>query len=103
MIYLCQTCCMRINERCHMKEHINDISEFKNISQENIGKYLLYNHKLFCSTECINQAKEYPQILNREIIPYDWNEQGYFNKDRPNAIETWKTERKINRIRKKRK
>lgn len=88
MIYLCQTCCMRINERCHMKEHINDISEFKNISQENIGKYLLYNHKPFCSTECINQAKEYPQILNREIIPYDWNEQGYFNKDRPNAIET---------------
>ena len=43
--------------------------------------------------------KKYPQILNREIVPYDWNEKGYVNKDRPNDIETWKTERKINRIR----
>tara|TARA_Y100001970_G_scaffold180354_1_gene219590 strand:+ start:147 stop:506 length:360 start_codon:yes stop_codon:yes gene_type:complete len=102
MIYLCQTCGWRINERCHTKEDIDDKTQFRNdIRDEDIGKHLLYKHKAFCSIKCINKAKEYPRILNRIVVPSDWNEQGWNNKDRPNGIETWKTERKINRIRPK--
>jgi len=95
MILLCQTCGWRINERYNIYKIEN------NENNEDIGKYLLYNHKPFCSIECINKAKQYPKILNREVIPSDWEEQGYINKNRPNDIENWKTERKINRIRKK--
>ena len=101
MIFLCQTCGMRINERCYQDD--DDELQFTDISDKDIGKHLLYNHKPFCSVRCINKAKDNPNILNREVIPYDWNEQGYNNKNRPNCIENWKTERKINRIRKKRK
>tara|TARA_B000000557_G_scaffold233217_1_gene207611 strand:+ start:99 stop:413 length:315 start_codon:yes stop_codon:yes gene_type:complete len=102
MIYLCQTCGWRINERCHTKEDIDDKTQFRDdICDEDIGKHLLYKHKAFCSIECINKAKKYPRILNRIVVPSDWNEQGWNNKDRPNGIETWKTERKINRIRPK--
>jgi len=104
MIYLCQTCGWRINERCYTKYDIDDETQFRDdINDEDIGKYLLYNHKPFCSVECINKAKEYPKILNREVVPSDWNESGWINKNRPNGIETWKTERKINRKRKNRK
>ena len=87
MIYLCQNCGWRINERKYVKD------------EKDIGKHLLYNHKPFCSERCINEAKKNPRILERQVIPSDWNEQGW---GYPDDIKTWKTERKVNRIREKR-
>lgn len=84
MIYLCQNCGWRINERYNI-----------NIAQEIIGKHLLYNHKAFCSEDCIEKAKENPHILNRYIIPTDWNEQGWTVNG---VYSNWKIERKLNRI-----
>jgi hypothetical protein len=81
MILLCQNCGWRINQRHNNLE-----------TPENIGKYLLYKNKPFCSEYCIEHAKQKPYILTIPIQPTDWNEQGY---------ETWKTLRKIGRIRNK--
>jgi len=92
MILLCQNCGWRINERRDCKNN-----------PEQIGKYLLYNHKPFCSELCIENTKAKPYDITRPIIPSDWNELGDSNPSRPNGIENWKTERKINRSRPMRK
>ena len=83
MIYLCQNCGWRINQR-----YDNDIAEGI------VGKHLLYNHKAFCSEYCIEKAKGNPHILNRNVIPSDWNEQG---RGLNGIYGNWKTDRKINR------
>lgn len=78
MIYLCQSCGWRINERNHT-------------THENIGKHLLYNHMAFCSNNCIEHAKSNPQILGRTVKPSDWNEEGWTE----NGVwSNWKTNRK---------
>lgn len=83
MLYLCQNCGWRINQR------------LGNNDEKNIGKYFLYNHQTFCSEWCIEQAKGNPTKLNRDVKPSDWNEQGWVNFECPNSIENWKTKRKI--------
>ena len=92
MIFLCQNCGWRINQR---KDTRNN--------PEKIGKYLLYEHKPFCSNLCINMTKAKPYTLTQPIEPSDWEESGYINLNRPNGIENWKTERKIGRVRPNRK
>ena len=74
MILLCQNCGWRINERsCDKKP-------------EDIGKYLIYSNKPFCSEYCIEKAKLKPYVLTRTVYPSDWNEQG---------LNNWKIQRKI--------
>ncbi len=100
MIYLCQTCGYRINQRtCDGSTWRPDSPLRRNtqIKAEDVGKHLLYNHKPFCSVECIDVAKKIPYIMKREVIPSNDFEKGSFHPDRPNGIETWKTERKIKR------
>ena len=84
MIYLCQSCGWRINERYN-----------SDMPPENVGKHLIYQHKAFCSEDCIETAKSNPGILTRTVVPSDWNEQ--LN----GAHSNWKIERKINRQRNK--
>jgi hypothetical protein len=79
MIYLCQNCGWRIKERYN-----------KEIKPENVGKYLIYSNKPFCSERCIEYAKKRPYILIRDVKPSDWDEIGDKN---------WKVMRKINRKR----
>jgi hypothetical protein len=87
MIYLCQTCGRRINERYNNST----------IPSEQIGKHLLYKHMAFCSENCIDIAKQYPhKILHRPVIPYDWNEQGWHE---GGVYSNWKIERKLKRKR----
>lgn len=86
MIYLCQNCGWRINDRQQNKD-----------TSENIGKHLLYKGKPFCSEHCIECAKAKPNILDRQVRPSDWDEAGWTDKNRPNGIANWKTERKIKR------
>lgn len=85
MIYLCTGCGWRINQR-----YPN--TEGNHLLEEDIGKHLLYKHRAFCSKGCIELAKRYPILLEREVIPSDWEENG--------IIREWKKDRKINRIRK---
>lgn len=84
MIHLCQNCGWRINQR------YNNSS----ISQEKIGTHLLYNHMAFCSESCIENAKENPIVLKRQVRPSDWDEQGWTQNG---VYSNWKIERKINR------
>ena len=81
MILLCQTCGWRINKRYTNSEQ----------SLDDIGKFLMYNNKPFCSESCIEKAKKIPHILTIIKKPTDWDE------------PAWKIERKINRIRPMRK
>lgn len=90
MIYLCQSCGWRINERIKNKD-----------TPENIGKHLLYKGRAFCSKNCIEFAKENPKILDVQVIPSNLDEAGWTDKNRPNGIANWKTERKINKANKK--
>ena len=79
MIYYCQYCGWRINQRT---QNI--------ITPENIGKHLLYNGKAFCSEDCINIAKKRPYImsLNKPYFePYKWTEE----------LSNWKNLRKLRR------
>lgn len=105
MIFLCQNCGHRINQRTGDRSIWNpDEPSYKiEIDESEIGKYLLYNHKPFCSEECIEYAKSKPYIMKKDVKPYNDYESGFYNPDRPNGIETWKTERKIRRIRNKEK
>ena len=85
MIYQCQYCGGRINERKDNKE-----------TPEEIGKCLLYNNKAFCSNWCIEQTKSKPYVLSLDkpfFNPYNWTQE----------MSNWKTERKIGRKRKMRK
>lgn len=84
MIYLCQNCGWRINQRYNNRT----------IKPENIGKHLLYNHMAFCSEDCIEMAKNDPKVLNRQIEPSDWDEQGWTQNG---VYSNWKIERKLNR------
>ena len=99
MIYLCQACGHRINQRTSYRSswRPDEPLEKTGIPDEEIGVHLIYKHKAFCSEYCIELAKSKPCILEREVIPYDFFERGDHNPDRPNGIETWKTERKIRR------
>ena len=103
MIFLCQTCGYRINQRtCDGSTWRPDETLGRTgVRDEDVGKHLLYNHKPFCSNECIEEAKNNPYILKREVIPSNALERPDFNPDRPNGLENWKTERKIGRIRNK--
>lgn len=85
MIYQCQYCGWRINERKYCKENT-----------EEIGKCLLYNNRTFCSERCIELVKNKPYVLSNDkpfLNPYDWSKE----------TANWKTERKIGRKRKMRK
>lgn len=75
MIYLCQTCGWRINERIKIK-HTPGVE---------IGQHFLYAHKPFCSQWCIDEAKKHPYILERTRKPSDWDE------------PQWKIDRKLRR------
>jgi hypothetical protein len=86
MIYLCQNCGWRINQRLSNKN-----------TPENIGKHFLYNHQPFCSEMCIEEAKLNPYRLIRNVKPSDWDEQGWTNHECPNSIENWKMKRKTNK------
>ena len=67
MIYNCWSCGWRINQRKNVKD-IHDI-----------GKYLLYNHKPFCSDYCIKEFK-YKNNQTVDCAPIsDWNEIGPLN------------------------
>ena len=80
MILLCTGCGWRINQRY-----------LRDINPEDVGKYMIYKHKPFCSEGCIELAKRYPNILDRVLIPSDWEENG--------VIREWKKDRKVNRKR----
>ena len=85
MIYQCQYCGRRINERKNNEE-----------TPEKIGKCLLYNNKAFCSNWCIEQTKRYPYVLSLDRPYFDhyaWSPE----------MSNWKRERKIGRKRKMRK
>ncbi len=85
MIYQCQYCGYRINERKSNQE-----------TPEEIGKCVLYNNKPFCGDWCIEKARNKPYVFSLDkplFDPYDWTEE----------MTTWKTERKIGRKRKMRK
>ena len=103
MIFLCQTCGYRINQRtCDGPSWRPDEPLGRTgVRDEDVGKHLLYNHKPYCSKECIEVAKKNPYILQREVRPANALERPDFNPDRPNGLENWKTERKIGRIRNK--
>lgn len=98
MIYLCQCCGTRINQRTADRSiYAPNESHKTDVSPENVGKHLLYKHRAFCQQSCIEEAKKHPHILNREVTPSNWFERNEHNPERPNNIQTWKTERKINR------
>lgn len=90
MIYLCQNCGHRINQRTADGSTWKPDEPLEKICIEpcNVGKYLLYNHKPFCSSECIEITKKNPNIINRDVIPANILERG------PNS---WKILRKINK------
>lgn len=48
----------------------------------------------FCSTYCIDVAKNNPYITKRQVTPSDWDEQGHIENGK---YTNWKIERKINR------
>jgi hypothetical protein len=81
MIYLCQACGWRINQRI-------------NTTPERVGTHLLYKHMAFCSEYCIALAKANPRILSRTVVPSDWDEQGYIEEG---VFSNWKTDRKRNK------
>lgn len=83
MIYLCQNCGWRINQRYE-----------RTIAPENVGKHLLYNHMAFCSEYCIESAKANPFVIKRQVRPSDWDEQGWTQNG---VYSNWKIERKLNR------
>jgi len=58
MIYFCWNCGWRIAER------------HKVANPADIGKYLLYEHKPFCSQYCINCYKHKPKA---RTAPVDWD------------------------------
>jgi len=90
MIYLCQTCGYRINQRTGDASIYAPKETFKiDIEPEKVGKHLLYKHKPFCSEECIHLAIQKPYILSREVVPANILERG------PNS---WKITRKLNKI-----
>jgi hypothetical protein len=105
MIILCQTCGNRINQRTSDQSiyKSNEILSRTGIADSDVGKHLLYNGKPFCSDDCIEKAKSKPTILVKEVRPSNAFERGFPNPNRPNGIETWKTERKIGRVRPMRK
>lgn len=103
MIYLCQTCGYRINQRTCDGSTWNPKEPLarNNINDADVGKHLLYNHKPFCSKECIEEAKNNPTILLRDVTPANYLERYKYNPERPNGLENWKTERKFIRKMKK--
>ena len=75
MIYTCSFCHWRINQRYTKPE----------LKPEEIGKYILHNHRAFCSKSCAEQfsfLKTKPKYIEKSA---DWDE------------DKWKRERKINR------
>jgi hypothetical protein len=92
MIHLCWNCGRRINERFNCRGPVD-------IDPQEVGKFLLFDHKTFCSQYCIGWWKERYCGAKRRPLPkvapiYDWNE---------NGIEGyWKQERKVGRVRPKR-
>jgi len=97
MIYLCQCCGSRINQRTRDGSIWRSADEplgRTSVEPSQVGKYLLYNHKPFCSDLCIEYAKKHPYIMNVDVIPANILER------EPNG---WKTLRKINRNRNKQK
>ncbi len=105
MIYLCQNCGMRINQRTEDQSiyKANEPLYRTGVADEDVGKHLLYGGKPFCGDFCIDMAKAKPDILKKEVRPWNHFERGDPNPNRPNGIETWKTERKIGRVRPMRK
>lgn len=101
MIFLCQTCGYRINQRTADGSTWRPDEPLKRtgVRDKDVGKHLLYNHKPFCSKECIGVAKKNPYILQREVVPSNELERPSYNPNRPNNLNNWKTERKIGRIR----
>ena len=99
MIYLCQTCGHRINQRtCDGSVYQpNEPLRKRDIKAEDVGKHLLYNHKPFCSEKCIEEAKKNHTILLKDVTPANELERCKYNPDRPNGLANWKTERKIRR------
>jgi hypothetical protein len=75
MIYTCSFCGWRINQRYGRP----------NIKPEDIGKYILYDHKAFCSTSCVEQFSFLKTKPKYNIKQSDWHE------------DEWKKERKLNR------
>jgi hypothetical protein len=77
MIYNCAFCGWRINQRYNHPE----------LKKEEVGKYLLHEHKPFCHEYCIEW---YKCCKTKPIYPVsDLYENGRWG--------DWKTERKINR------
>lgn len=79
MIYNCWNCGWRINQRGRVKD-------------EDIGKYVLFQHMCFCSSYCVN---DFIQRRGKKIKSSisDWDENGY-NRE-------WKKNRKVLRERPK--
>ena len=90
MIYLCQTCGYRINQRTQDRSwwQPDEPLQKTGIPDEDVGKHLIYNHMPFCSEDCIEMAKTKPHILQRLVTPANLFERGQ---------DTWKTQRKIRR------
>lgn len=94
MIYNCWSCGWRINDRTGCDKN-GDAFPKTWVSPENVGKYLLHDHKAFCSRECIcvfKDASVYKQAIRKP--PSDYWENG--------VCGNWKIQRKINRVRKNR-
>lgn len=105
MIYLCQNCGHRINQRTADQSSWRPDEPLgrTGVADADVGKHLLYGGKPFCDDYCIEQAKARPFILTQEVRPYNDFERCDENPDRPNGLANWKTERKIGRVRPMRK
>jgi len=86
MIYNCWFCGKRIRERTYN----SDMEIFhRNIPADQVGRYVLHDHKSFCNKDCVawykqryHGNKQHPQTAPHEDI-YE---------------HIWKPERKQNRI-----
>ena len=105
MIFLCQTCGCRINQRTADQSswRPDEPLERTGVADADVGKHFLYNGRPFCGEFCIEQAKSKPYILKREVRPWNDFERCDSNPNRPNGLKNWKTERKIGRVRPMRK
>ena len=83
MIYLCNYCGWRINQR---EKNEKDNSRIGSIP-------FMYNHQAFCSEDCVNEGKKNykkHKVMNESPVS-DWNEIGW---EIQGNYSNWKIERK---------